>query len=37
MAPFVLYREEEVPLQSLGVRLPVAALYHKVRLRPGGH
>ena len=27
---------DEVPLESLGVRLPVAALYHKVRLRPGG-
>jgi Uma2 family endonuclease len=27
---------DAVPLESLGVRLPVAALYHKVRLRPGG-
>ena len=27
---------DEVPLESLAVRLPVAALYHKVRLRPGG-
>ena len=25
---------DEVPLESLSVRLPVAALYHKVRLRP---
>jgi Uma2 family endonuclease len=27
---------DEAPLESLGVRLPVVALYHKVRLRPGG-
>jgi Uma2 family endonuclease len=27
---------DEVPLESLGVRLSVAALYHKVRLRPAG-
>ena len=36
MVPIVLYCKEEVPLESLGARLPVAALYHKVRLRPGG-
>ena len=27
---------DEVPLESLAVRLPVATLYHKVRLRPSG-
>lgn len=28
---------DEILLESLGMRLTVAALYHKVRLRPAAH